>query len=189
MDENYIILLIEALTPLRFFLACRVCNKLLQQPMTPDHTACQHTVCSTCIGGKMKLRPSCGWCQGYQNFKPNDRLTLQLKCYSKLCQYVLSSSHYHNQLELIKEDTRSEIPKYKEKLKCMLEEGAEYVANDSLPSGPSVNPTSDSSTQPVHDSPLSKRKREKKNSNPVTSDGANINSSVPSKLNTQTMLP
>lgn len=185
MDENYVILLIETLTPLRFFLACRVCNKLLQQPMTPDHTACQHTVCSACIGGKMKLRPSCGWCQGYENFKPNQRLTLQLKCYSKLCRYILSSSHYCNQIEFIKDDERPEIPKYKEKLNSMLQEGADYVPDDPT-SAATVDRTTDSLAPSISESPNNKRKRDKRNSHVDAMQNSDETFATPAKLNTHT---
>lgn len=131
LNEHYLLLLQETLTPLRFYLACRVCNKLLVEPMTPDHTACQHTVCAACIGGKMRLRPACGWCQGYENFKPNTTLAHLVKCYSKLCHYLYNSLHYQQQLDFVRDDNRTELQGYKDKVASFIKEGCDYmVAND-----------------------------------------------------------
>ncbi|XP_067948438.1 E3 ubiquitin-protein ligase MSL2-like isoform X2 [Watersipora subatra] len=125
LNENYFILLQEALTPLRFYLSCRVCNKILQNPVSPDHTACQHTVCRTCVGGKMRLKPSCGWCKNYDNFIDNKSLTVLIRCYKKLCEYIASSSDYRNQIAFSIKSGNSSVDNAKEKIASLLKEGAE----------------------------------------------------------------
>lgn len=136
LSDDYLLLLQEAFTPLRFYLSCRVCNKILQNPMTPDHTACQHTVCAKCIGGKMKLKPRCGWCQGYENFTENKSLAFLITCYSKLCQYVLSSSDYRKQLQFANNCNNSAVESSKDKMRLWLKEGVK-VASTTTPSSSS----------------------------------------------------
>lgn len=126
ISHSYFLLLKEALAPLRFYLACRVCNNLLQEPMSPDHTACQHTVCSQCIGGKMKLKPLCGWCKSYENFKPNKTLAALLGSYSKLCDYTLSSTHYMDQLKNLSNDTKPDLSEMRNAVAEILAEGSQY---------------------------------------------------------------
>lgn len=81
-------------TLLPFFresLACLVCGKLLQDPISPTHAECQHYVCLGCKGQKMKIRPSCGRCRDSSCFQENKQLSLLVQCYRKLCLYVTHS--------------------------------------------------------------------------------------------------
>ncbi|KAM7403393.1 hypothetical protein PAMA_004037 [Pampus argenteus] len=81
-------------TLLPFFrqsLACLVCGKLLQNPISPTHPECQHYVCLGCKGQKMPIRTSCGRCKDYSCFQENKQLSLLVQCYKKLCLYVTHS--------------------------------------------------------------------------------------------------
>nr|XP_020472315.1 E3 ubiquitin-protein ligase MSL2-like isoform X2 [Monopterus albus] len=84
----------EMYSLLHFFresLACRVCGKLLQDPISPTHPECQHYVCLGCKGQKMQIRPSCSRCKDYSCFQENKQLSLLVQCYRKLCLYVTHS--------------------------------------------------------------------------------------------------
>ncbi|XP_056446736.1 E3 ubiquitin-protein ligase MSL2-like [Gadus chalcogrammus] len=72
-------------------LACLVCGKLLQDPIAPTHSECQHYVCSGCKGQKMQMKPLCSWCRDYSCFQENKQLSLLVQCYRKLCLYVTQS--------------------------------------------------------------------------------------------------
>ena len=123
VNDSYLMLLQEALAPLRFFMACRVCDRILKDPMSPDHTICQHTVCSKCVGGKMRLRPACGWCQKYENFIENKPLKSLILCYAKLCEYIQNSHQYQAQLQHA--TSRPDLQGCREKVTSLLREGCE----------------------------------------------------------------
>ncbi|XP_056151702.1 E3 ubiquitin-protein ligase MSL2a [Lampris incognitus] len=72
-------------------LACLVCGKLLQDPVAPTNSECQHYVCLGCKGQKMQLKPSCSWCKDYSCFQENKQLSLLVQCYRELCLYVTHS--------------------------------------------------------------------------------------------------
>jgi len=79
----------------------------------------------------MKLRPQCGWCQSYENFIPNRLLVSLVQCYSKLCQFVLSSEEYQRQVEYAINNLTPELESCRDKLENLLKEGinnASYVA-------------------------------------------------------------
>lgn len=76
---------------LRQSLGCYVCFNLLRDPMGPNHNVCRHFVCRQCVGGKMKLKPSCSWCKDHWLFVPNPLLKLLLACFKKLCIYIYNS--------------------------------------------------------------------------------------------------
>uniref|UniRef100_A0A3B4BCV9 E3 ubiquitin-protein ligase MSL2 n=1 Tax=Periophthalmus magnuspinnatus TaxID=409849 RepID=A0A3B4BCV9_9GOBI len=81
-------------TLLPFFrqsLSCFVCGKLLQDPISPAHPDCGHSVCLGCKGQKMRVRLSCNRCKDYSLFQENKQLSLLVQCYRKLCVYVLHS--------------------------------------------------------------------------------------------------
>nr|XP_046269272.1 E3 ubiquitin-protein ligase MSL2a [Scatophagus argus] len=81
-------------TLLPFFrqsLACLVCGKLLQDPISPTHPECEHYVCLGCKGQKMQIRPSCSRCKDYSCFQENKQLSLLVQSYRKLCLYVTHS--------------------------------------------------------------------------------------------------
>lgn len=77
---------------LRQALSCCVCTKILHHPMGPTESACQHHVCSSCLGGKMRLRPSCSWCKDFNCFVDNAQLRIVVQCFRKLCEYLASSA-------------------------------------------------------------------------------------------------
>ncbi|XP_070538330.1 LOW QUALITY PROTEIN: E3 ubiquitin-protein ligase MSL2-like [Ptychodera flava] len=73
---------------LRQSLSCCVCTSLIVDPMGPTDSTCQHHVCRSCLGGKMRLRPSCSWCKDYNKFEENKQLAVLLPCFKKLCEFI-----------------------------------------------------------------------------------------------------
>ncbi|XP_057680656.1 E3 ubiquitin-protein ligase MSL2b [Corythoichthys intestinalis] len=71
--------------------SCLVCGNLLQDPMAPTDSSCQHYVCRGCKGQRMQLKPSCSWCKDYSRFQENRQLSLLVRCYRKLCLYITHS--------------------------------------------------------------------------------------------------
>ncbi|XP_054138443.1 E3 ubiquitin-protein ligase MSL2 [Melozone crissalis] len=69
-------------------LSCCVCGNLLQDPIAPTNSNCQHYVCKTCKGKKMMMKPSCSWCKDYEQFEENKQLSILVNCYKKLCEYI-----------------------------------------------------------------------------------------------------
>ncbi|XP_052784711.1 E3 ubiquitin-protein ligase MSL2-like [Mya arenaria] len=76
---------------LRQSLGCYVCFNVLYEPMGPNHNVCKHFVCKNCVGGKMRLKPSCSWCKDHWLFVPNPLLKVLLSCFKKLCTYIHNS--------------------------------------------------------------------------------------------------
>ncbi|XP_027855845.1 E3 ubiquitin-protein ligase MSL2a [Xiphophorus couchianus] len=72
-------------------LACLVCGKLLEDPISPTHPECQHYVCLGCKGQKMQIRLSCNRCKDYSCFQENKQLSLLVQCYRRLCLYITHS--------------------------------------------------------------------------------------------------
>uniref|UniRef100_UPI003D81708E E3 ubiquitin-protein ligase MSL2b n=1 Tax=Danio rerio TaxID=7955 RepID=UPI003D81708E len=72
-------------------LACLVCGNLLQDPIAPTNSSCQHYVCKSCKGKKMMMKPSCSWCKDYEQFEENKQLCILVDCYKKLCEYIADS--------------------------------------------------------------------------------------------------
>ncbi|XP_034059187.1 E3 ubiquitin-protein ligase MSL2b isoform X3 [Gymnodraco acuticeps] len=72
-------------------LSCLVCGNLLQDPIAPTNSSCQHYVCRGCKGQRMQLKPSCSWCKDYSRFEENRQLSLLVHCYQKLCLYITQS--------------------------------------------------------------------------------------------------
>uniref|UniRef100_A0A8C5M5T1 E3 ubiquitin-protein ligase MSL2 n=1 Tax=Leptobrachium leishanense TaxID=445787 RepID=A0A8C5M5T1_9ANUR len=69
-------------------LACCVCGNLLEDPIAPTNSTCQHYVCKQCKGKKMMMKPSCSWCKDYDQFEENKQLSILVNCYKKLCEYI-----------------------------------------------------------------------------------------------------
>ncbi|XP_045528445.1 E3 ubiquitin-protein ligase MSL2 isoform X1 [Pieris brassicae] len=86
---------------LRQSLSCAVCGNLLKEPYTPESSNCQHHVCKNCIGGRKKLKPSCGECKDYEDYTDNSLLRTLLQCYKKLCEYFMDTETYR---VLVEED-------------------------------------------------------------------------------------
>ncbi|XP_035270637.1 E3 ubiquitin-protein ligase MSL2b [Anguilla anguilla] len=72
-------------------LSCLVCGNLLQDPIAPTNSSCQHYVCKACKGKKMMMKPSCSWCKDYEQFEENKQLCILVECYRKLCEYITES--------------------------------------------------------------------------------------------------
>lgn len=77
-------------------LACLVCGKLLQDPISPTHPECEHYVCLGCKGQKMQIRTSCSRCKDSSCFQENKQLSLLVESYRKLCLYVIHSPLLHS---------------------------------------------------------------------------------------------
>ncbi|XP_072547297.1 E3 ubiquitin-protein ligase MSL2a [Salminus brasiliensis] len=69
-------------------LSCLVCGNLLQDPVTPNASSCQHFVCRGCKGETLKLKQSCSCCRNAQQFEENKQLQVLVGCYRSLCEYV-----------------------------------------------------------------------------------------------------
>ncbi|XP_029471423.1 E3 ubiquitin-protein ligase MSL2 isoform X2 [Rhinatrema bivittatum] len=69
-------------------LSCCVCGNLLQDPIAPTNSTCQHYVCKTCKGKKMMMKPSCSWCKDYDQFEENKQLNILVSCHKKLYEYI-----------------------------------------------------------------------------------------------------
>ncbi|KAI1306043.1 E3 ubiquitin-protein ligase MSL2 [Halotydeus destructor] len=76
---------------LRQALSCCICGKLLNVPVSSTVTSCQHHVCKTCVGSKVRLKPCCSWCKDHSKFAENTQLRILLQCYKRLCNYVNNS--------------------------------------------------------------------------------------------------
>ncbi|BFZ06125.1 hypothetical protein BsWGS_09164 [Bradybaena similaris] len=77
---------------LRHMLSCTVCGSLLLIPHKSSQDACLHNVCQACLGGRMRLRPSCSWCKDRSRFHENKKLRILILCFQRLCAYVSHSS-------------------------------------------------------------------------------------------------
>lgn len=76
---------------LNFFrdsLSCLACGNLLQDPIAPKNSSCQHYICLGCKGKKLMLKPSCSWCKDWEEFEENKQLQILVDCYRNLCEYV-----------------------------------------------------------------------------------------------------
>ena len=112
------------LSYLRQSLTCCVCGQLLHTPMSSTVSSCQHHVCKNCVGGKMRLKPSCSWCKDHSKFIENIQLRILLQCYKQLSCFVLSSP----------------IALKWASLPCETNQGSSYSAgpNNSVISGPTT---------------------------------------------------
>ncbi|XP_013098595.2 E3 ubiquitin-protein ligase msl-2 [Stomoxys calcitrans] len=83
------------LLSLRQLLSCVVCCRLANDPYSPNHGHCNHTVCRLCVRGQKNLHPSCAHCRDNRDFKTydeNKQLRCLLVCYKSLCEHLRSSS-------------------------------------------------------------------------------------------------
>lgn len=83
--------LYRVLPYLKDSLSCLVCGNLLQDPIAPTDSTCQHYVCKACKGKKMSIKPTCSWCKDYKQFAENRQLGILVECYRKLCEYISES--------------------------------------------------------------------------------------------------
>ncbi|XP_027860555.1 E3 ubiquitin-protein ligase MSL2b [Xiphophorus couchianus] len=90
-DPRELAELCKVLPFFRQSLSCLVCGNLLQDPIAPTNSSCQHYVCRGCKGQRMQLKPSCSWCKDYACFEENRQLSLLVRCYRKLCLYITQS--------------------------------------------------------------------------------------------------
>ncbi|GFS23353.1 male-specific lethal 2-like protein [Elysia marginata] len=79
------------LPTLRQMVSCCVCGNVALRPQGPNHNVCLHFVCEACKGGKMRLKPSCGWCKDQDSFVENKRARALINCFKRLCLYISSS--------------------------------------------------------------------------------------------------
>jgi len=93
-NDNTWLDIFRFLPMLRNSLSCTVCEKLLEDPYTPDESSCQHHVCKVCRGGVKSLRPSCSWCKDYAKYSENPQLKILLQNYKRLCSYIKVTELY-----------------------------------------------------------------------------------------------
>ena len=44
-----------------------------------------------CRGGRMVLKPSCGWCKDQDAFEVNEQLVVLVACFKKICELIHQS--------------------------------------------------------------------------------------------------
>uniref|UniRef100_A0A6I8NAP8 MSL complex subunit 2 n=1 Tax=Ornithorhynchus anatinus TaxID=9258 RepID=A0A6I8NAP8_ORNAN len=76
-------------------------RNLLQDPIAPTNSTCQHYVCKTCKGKKMMMKPSCSWCKDYEQFEENKQLSILVNCYKKLCEYITQTTLARDIIEAV----------------------------------------------------------------------------------------
>lgn len=148
-----------------------VLGKLLQDPISPTHSECQHYVCLGCKGQKMQIRPSCSRCKDYSCFQENKQLSLLVQSYRKLCLYVTHSpllqsisSHVGGSPEVMalleevlmshKEETETEGPSLiQEDVKLSAPESLTPTEAPPAPTELSAVPQSSSSDPPCSNGP------------------------------------
>ncbi|XP_037090394.1 E3 ubiquitin-protein ligase msl-2-like [Pollicipes pollicipes] len=86
--------LYKLLPQLRQALACTVCGCIIENPISPSDSQCQHSVCFSCNGGKKRLKPSCSYCKDYSAYISNQQLQLIVEAFRKTCQYLQQTEIY-----------------------------------------------------------------------------------------------
>ncbi|XP_048866320.1 E3 ubiquitin-protein ligase MSL2-like isoform X2 [Brienomyrus brachyistius] len=76
----------------RHSLSCLVCGNLLQDPMAPTNSSCQHYVCKGCRGQKMVLKPPCSCWKNPGQFQESRQLCLLVESFRKLCEFIAGSA-------------------------------------------------------------------------------------------------
>ncbi|KAG7457134.1 hypothetical protein MATL_G00243300 [Megalops atlanticus] len=94
-DEESLAEVCKLVSFFRQSLSCLVCGNLLQDPIAPTDSTCQHYVCKGCKGKKMMMKPLCSWCRDYDLFKENKQLAILVECYGKLCEFIAASPLGH----------------------------------------------------------------------------------------------
>lgn len=95
--------LVVLLPQLKTALSCRVCLGLIVDPQSSRY--CQHYVCRGCLKKKRALNPGCKWCLDWTKLEESDRqVRVVLACYKLLCETILSSEFYNNNVKDIKID-------------------------------------------------------------------------------------
>ncbi|KAJ8274402.1 hypothetical protein COCON_G00090270 [Conger conger] len=93
-DPQSLAELFKLLPFFKLSLSCLVCGNLLNDPMAPTNSSCQHYVCKACNGKKMNMKQSCSWCKDEQ-FEESKQLSILVECYKKLFEYIAESSLAH----------------------------------------------------------------------------------------------
>ncbi|CAG2111424.1 unnamed protein product [Medioppia subpectinata] len=127
---------------LRQALTCCVCGQLLTVPMSSTISSCQHHVCKACVGGKMRLKPSCSWCKDHSKFVENTQLRILLQCYRNVCQFMMSADLHHKWGDLTSGSASGTNMSFAE----LLEEGAQLDDKYSFSEPPSLRGYSRSTT-------------------------------------------
>lgn len=157
---------------LRQALTCCVCGQLLTVPMSSTVSSCQHHVCKACVGGKMRLKPSCSWCKDHSKFVENTQLRILLQCYRGVCQFMKSADLHHKWGDLTSGSASGTNMSFAE----LLEEGAQLHDKYNFSDPPSLRGYSRSATANA------RINRSVNSSNPVNnsmvSNNQNVNSSV-----------
>ncbi len=127
---------------LRQALTCCVCGKLLTVPMSSTVSSCQHHVCKGCVGGKMRLKPSCSWCKDHSKFIENTQLRILLQCYRGVCEFMMSADMHHKWGDLTSGSASGTNMSFAE----LLEEGAQLHDKYNFSEPPSLRGYSRSTT-------------------------------------------
>ncbi|RWS13265.1 hypothetical protein B4U79_06018 [Dinothrombium tinctorium] len=99
-----------------------------------NSNSCQHHVCKECIGGKMRLKPSCSWCKDHSKFIENIQLRILLQCYRKMCRFMLTQKAIQKMSNIkiggvneLNDETTPSLT-----LHQLIEEGSNYADNYSF---------------------------------------------------------
>ncbi|CAG9759949.1 unnamed protein product [Ceutorhynchus assimilis] len=76
---------------LRNSLCCVVCTVLLVDPLTPKNAQCAHHLCSSCRGGRKRIKPRCENCKDGCEYKENKSLRILLQLYKKMCLHLINA--------------------------------------------------------------------------------------------------
>lgn len=109
---------------LRQMLSCCVCGNLLKCPWGPVNSVCLHHICEGCVGGKMRLKPSCSWCKDHETFIENEKLRVLVLCFKKLCNYI---SHSKIRSQILKLSLTSDEPNKDSELLQVLNETEKFT--------------------------------------------------------------
>ena len=155
---------------LRQALTCCVCGQLLTVPMSSTVSSCQHHVCKGCVGGKMRLKPSCSWCKDHSKFVENTQLRILLQCYRGVCQFMKSADLHHKWGDLTSGSASGTNMSFAE----LLEEGAQLHDKYNFSDPPSLRSYSRSTTANARIN-TSRNGNNCSNSNSMVSNNSNNN--------------
>ncbi|XP_046379889.1 E3 ubiquitin-protein ligase MSL2-like [Haliotis rufescens] len=122
---------------LRQALSCCVCGNIISKPRGPSHSECLHNVCTHCVGGKMRLKPSCSWCKDYVDFRDNTHLRILVLCFQKLCEYIYATQIW---TELTVSSPNGETNPLVSIIKEAMAFEDDYVSNTHIPNLPMAMP-------------------------------------------------
>lgn len=171
------------LPSLRQMVSCCVCGKIAYRPQGPDHNVCLHFVCEGCKGGKMRLKPSCGWCKDHEAFVENKKVRILINCFKRLCLFISSSALGHEILNASVNGQRNEADKI---LKILEEVGSfedDMTLTPPLSKLPNISKRVSKGSNPSFKGSASSRKPDGKRGRPPSLPKSKISAQIRPKSN------